>query len=384
MDIITELEHIVALPSWCVADSPDVEVGVATYLTKRIQAELSWLHIDHERIGGNRFNIFAADDAPLQLLFVGHLDTLPPGTGWTRRSIGERDGDRFYGCGAFDVKGGIIALLTALAASGPTRGVGVLLYCDGLGEFRGMRAFIAQSNNRLHPDLVVAVEPTNLCIGHGCRGVCEFRVVVRGRGGHAASREGAVRSAFTAFVRGVEQLREFAKHHTDQQYGHLTFNVAAVRCGQSIEATHDDCKLLGDAGNIVPDYAEGVIEVRTLPNVDVDTCIEAFRRGVEESECKLESAVKRFDFPGFATDPARLQRVVDAITAGLGKVEFSKFEDFGYSDIQLVSAQWGVPCAMFGPKGGNIHAADEYVDLPSLAVVTKTFELILAPHRISA
>src|SRR5690348_1891049 len=52
-----------------------------------------------------------------RLVFNGHLDTYPLGdpAGWTFRPTGEATGDRVYGRGASDMKGGIAASIVALA-----------------------------------------------------------------------------------------------------------------------------------------------------------------------------------------------------------------------------------------------------------------------------
>src|SRR6185312_17393515 len=52
-----------------------------------------------------------------RLVFNGHLDTYPLGdpASWTFRPTGEATGDRLYGRGASDMKGGIAASIVALA-----------------------------------------------------------------------------------------------------------------------------------------------------------------------------------------------------------------------------------------------------------------------------
>lgn len=381
MDAIATLERLVAIPSWKSPDNPDVEAGASAYLTELIQRELPWLHIDDQIVEGNRFNIFATDGAPTELLFVGHLDTKLPGEEWTRRPTGERDNGRFYGCGAVDPKGGVAALLAALASVGETRSVGVLLYCDEVYDCRGMRAFLAQSGHRIHPSFIIAMQPTSLRIWNGCRGVGEFRPIVRGKSAFSATAVNG-QSALAAFIGGIHALEAFIDAHADPAFGRIRCNVAALRAGQS-RGRHDGREVLSEERNIVPDYAEGVIEVRTFPGVGVDACIAEFERGVVAAGGRLEAAMKQFDFRGYSVPLEQLAPFAEAITAVLGQsAELAACEAHGYSDVQLLHHQFGVPCAMFGPVGGNYHAADEYVDLESIGKVQAVLERFLQPYRI--
>lgn len=382
MDLLPVLERLVTIPSWRSSDNPDVEAGVSEYLTELIQRELPWLHIDHQVVEGNRFNIFATDGAPVQFLFVGHLDTKPPGAEWTRRSTGERVGNRYYGRGTVDPKGGVAALLAALAAVGETRGVGLLLYCDEVYDCHGMRTFLAEVRDRVRPVFTIAIQPTKLRVWNGCRGVGEFRPIVRGKPGFAATPTSGGRSALTAFVGGMRALDALLEANANPAFGRMSVNVAALRCGQS-RGRHDGREVLGEDRNIIPDYAEGVIEVRTSPGVDLDACITAFEQGVIAAGGRLEVAMKRFDFRGYHVPPEQLRPLTDAIAAVLGRpAEFEALEAHGYSDAQLLHDQLEVPTAMFGPTGGNYHAADEYVELESLGKVQTILERVLQPYRV--
>lgn len=380
MDILATLEHFVAIPSWRTPDNPDVEAGVSQFASEVIQREIPWLHVTQQHVDGNRFNVFATDGSPLQILFVGHLDSVPPGAGWETRPTGERVGDRYYGRSSYDVKGGVVALLAALRAVGPTRGIGVLLYCDEEYEFHGMRRFLALERDRAQPALVVALEPTDLRLRTGCRGVCEFRPVVRGKCGHAARPWTGV-SALKAFLHGVKALDDFAERHAHSEFGRMTRNIAALRCGQ-YRGLDGDRPLLAEDSNIIPDYASGVVEVRTLPDMDADQCITAFEQGVRAAGGRLEVAVKRLDFRGFQTPRERVAPFTEAVAAVLGKVEYEEIGRSGYSDIQLLATQFGVPCAIIGPRGGNMHAPDEYVEISSITQLQRVFERALQPHRV--
>jgi acetylornithine deacetylase len=43
------------------------------------------------------------------------------------------------------------------------------------------------------------------------------------------------------------------------------------------------------------------------------------------------------------------------------------------TDIRHYNLYYGIPATNYGPRGGNIHSADEWVDLPSLKACTKVY-----------
>ena len=43
----------------------------------------------------------------------------------------------------------------------------------------------------------------------------------------------------------------------------------------------------------------------------------------------------------------------------------------------FVFHQFGIPAVLWGPRGGNTHAADEYVELDSVVAATKVLLLFV-------
>jgi acetylornithine deacetylase len=43
----------------------------------------------------------------------------------------------------------------------------------------------------------------------------------------------------------------------------------------------------------------------------------------------------------------------------------------GFGDMNLFSEEAGMPTVMIGPRGGNFHQADEWVDIPSIAATSR-------------
>jgi succinyl-diaminopimelate desuccinylase len=97
------------------------------------------------------------------LLLNGHADTVIEGPGWTRDPHGaECDGDRIYGLGASDMKGGVAAIVCATvavaAAGGP--GAGSLVLAVTADEDAGMRWGVPwlAAHGRLDADAAIVAE----------------------------------------------------------------------------------------------------------------------------------------------------------------------------------------------------------------------------------
>ncbi len=122
----------------------------------------------------------------------GHMDTVnlsPPG--WTRNPSGELEGDRFYGLGSADMKGGLAALMGAFVELGnlPRRERPNVIFTavsDEEGYSRGAWELI-RSGKLDKADLVLVAEPTNESLMLGARGgrfVVQVEVI--GKKAHAA------------------------------------------------------------------------------------------------------------------------------------------------------------------------------------------------------
>ena len=145
-----------------------------------------------------RWNIVASHDAgrPGECVhFNSHHDVVEIGHGWSRDPFGaELDGDRIYGRGACDMKGGLAASIVAAEAF-------VALYPDHPGRIEisatadeesggfGGVAYLAERGwfSKPRVDHVIIPEPLNVdrvCIGH--RGVWWAEIETKGRIAHGS------------------------------------------------------------------------------------------------------------------------------------------------------------------------------------------------------
>lgn len=125
--------------------------------------------------------------------FNGHHDVVTVGQGWTRDPFGATiEGDRIYGRGACDMKGGLAAAIIAaeafIAARPDHAGrIEVSATADEETGGYGGVAWLAERGHFAHVDHVIIPEPLNkdrICLGH--RGVWWAEIETKGRIAHGS------------------------------------------------------------------------------------------------------------------------------------------------------------------------------------------------------
>lgn len=124
------------------------------------------------------------------ILLVGHMDTVPEGTGWSVPPFsGEIREGFLYGRGAVDMKSAIAAQIAGAYQAAPEiQGTLYLVYVPHEETAEGL-ALGRVLDGIERPDLVVLGEPTDLRLGIGHRGRAVIRLVARGKSAHASMPE---------------------------------------------------------------------------------------------------------------------------------------------------------------------------------------------------
>jgi acetylornithine deacetylase/succinyl-diaminopimelate desuccinylase-like protein len=163
----------------------------------------------------------AAESGPTVLLYA-HYDVQPPGddTRWDSPpfALTERDG-RWYGRGAADCKGNLLAHLTALRAVGDAPSVGIKVIVEGSEEqgTGGLERFVEQHPDVLAADTIVICDSGNVAVGvptmtTALRGMVSavVRVTTGTSGMHSGTFGGATPDALLALVAMLATLHNEA------------------------------------------------------------------------------------------------------------------------------------------------------------------------------
>lgn len=288
-----------------------------------------------------------------RLLLIGHMDTVfEPGTVAARPF--RVDGDQARGPGVSDMKGGLIAGLTAmdaLRAAGAQPAVTFVANPDEeIGSpFSGpfIRAMTAEHDAAL----VLECARANGDIVSARKGIADLDVNISGRAAHAGVEPEKGRSAILAAARMVEAL-----HALNGRWPSVTCNVGVIDGGTRPNVVPESCRLKVDLRAATAaefDEAEqalrGVVAATHVPDTAADLTVTASHPPMEKSPAS-----------------GRLVDLAQAIAAELGFTVRDALTG-GASDANTTAAA-GLPTLDgLGPVGGDDHAPGEWLDMTSVA-----------------
>jgi succinyl-diaminopimelate desuccinylase len=288
------------------------------------------------------------NDVPL-VVFHGHLDVVP---GRLEQFTPEVDGDRLVGRGAYDMKGGLAAMLCAVGdlADDPSARIRMVIVPDEeVGDLDERSTDKLVADGKLNCDFAITGEPTELHVGVEAKGVMLMDVEVAGRSAHGSTPWLGQNAA----LRGIDVFRAiesmpFARASSE------TFDRPSINLGK-ISA--------GDAPNRVPESCLMTVDVRYLPGQDP----EAIKADVAALEgVTLLRAFERPPAWVSKSDPF-VVALCESAARAVGGEALSVGRD-GASDA-IAFLQAGIPAVEFGPVGGGHHGPEEWVSIESLAAM---------------
>jgi glutamate carboxypeptidase len=288
------------------------------------------------------------------VLLIGHTDTVfEPGT------VAERpfrtDGDRAFGPGVSDMKGGLLSgffAVETLQDLGFDRFGRITYVCNPDEEIGSpwSRDFIRAEAARADVAFVLEGARENGDIVSSRKGVSDFRVEIVGRAAHAGVEPEKGRSAVLEAAH-----KTVALHALNGRWPDVTVNVGVVHGGTRTNVVPERCTIEIDVRSPLEEtlvQAERAVEEiagsHTVPDVTVTVTGGAWHRPMEKRE-----------------GGARLAELATRIAGELG-FELKDAATGGASDANTTSAA-GVPTLDgLGPIGGDDHGPREWIDLTSV------------------
>jgi glutamate carboxypeptidase len=319
-----------------------------------------------EQEHGDHLHLTVRPDAPLQLLFTGHMDTVFAADHPFQSLTWLEDGV-LGGPGVADMKGGIAVMLAALtAANALDFGYEVIINSDEEVGSPSSAALIARAaTGKL---AAFTYEPSALPDGTlaGARaGSGNFSIIVTGKSAHAGRNPDDGRNALVAAADLAVRLK------------------AASGNGFSCNPARIDG---GGPNNVVPDHA--VLRVNFRPKTPSDEVAARALIDMLTTEIASSHDVTIHVHGGFGRPPKpmdakaeKLFTLVKDCGADLGQIIGWK-DTGGVCDGNNIAA-CGVPVVdTMGVRGGSIHSSDEYLITASL--VERAALSALAISRIVA
>lgn len=374
MDVIALTKKLVSIPSF-VQGPVHNEEKLGRFLFNFLK-QFNFLRVKKQKVEGRRFNVIAETKGKPRILFAVHMDTVEPKQGWTKPLFGGKiTGDKLYGLGAFDTKGGMAALLAALKDIKIVSGATFLFYCDEEYDFKGMRTFLKEVKKPPYK-LALVIEPSELKIWNAHRGLIEIAFSINGKSGHAANPHSG-RSANTALINVLKRLEDSFKRFHHPFLGYSSLNIAYMR-GGLYRGDKNGEVILGKQGNNIPDYAEAIIDIRSISKEINAEKIQAFLiKEFKKESVVCDSFKIRHNFGSLYTSPQALKPVANALQKSNVPVKFLNPIAKGYGDGQLIQEKWKIPVAYLGPAGGGAHSVDEFVSMRSLRTLKLIYKNLL-------
>ncbi len=299
------------------------------------------------------------------LLLTGHTDTV--GIENMDEALDARISEgKLYGRGAYDMKGGLAAILGAAAALRDIELAGDLwlgFVTDEEYASVGTDALV----RLIHPDAAILTEPTNdeVVIAH--KGFAWLTLTTQGRAVHGSLYDSGVDAIahMGRLLRTLEQL----EHEDLPQRDHPLLGRASVHASM----------IMGGLGlSTYPDHCHLEIEHRLLPDEtgeDALTLWENIIGQLNNDDPDFNASVSvDFNRPGYeiAAD-APIVQTLDAAYRQVVGTKPSHAGMYAWLDSAILGRA-GIPTVIYGPTGEGAHAAVEYVELDSVfrcaAVIT--------------
>ncbi len=328
------------------------------------------------------------------LMLNGHIDIDPLAMGWKRDPWTPAvEGDKLYGAGAYNMKGGLSSIINAAEAirksKVPLKG-DIVMACV-VGELQGGIGTVHALNSGVKADMAIVAEPNGddaILTVHS--GWLEMAINVLGYSMHIGRREEGV-DAIEKMTKVIHIINNLKLAHTP--YPALP-RLPRVMVGAIIGGRGRDHVLNGP--NFTSDFCTALVDARMVPGQTSDMVVADVRKALDgikaedpqfqyEIECPppakfraLNTVMEAMDMP---TDEYIVQAVARNYESLTGKppatIGLKLPNSYSGNDTTHL---WkaGIPCVLYGPAGnlfGEEDEPDAYVRISHMETCAKVTAL---------
>jgi glutamate carboxypeptidase len=354
----TEDDILARLTRWAACESPTFDAAAVNRMMDLAARDLALLGARVDRIPGRmglgdcvrgRFPHPAGDGAP-GICVMAHLDTVHP-VGTLAKLPIRREGNRYYGPGILDMKGGAVIGLEAmrliLAAGMATKlPVSFLFTSDEEIGSPSTRDIIEAEAARNRYVLVPEPARPDGGVVTGRYAIARFNLRTTGRPSHAGARLAEGRSAIREMAKQIIAIEEMT---TDD----CTFSVGVIHGGQWVNCVSTTCE------------AEALSMAKRQEDLDAGVArMLALRSGANDVVLEVTRGVTRpvweADAKGMALF-AHARRIANSIG-----YDITPQSSGGGSDGNFTGAMGVTTLDGLGVQGAMAHTLEEHVLVDSL------------------
>lgn len=306
-------------------------------------------------------------DAPIQIVFTGHYDTVfPPNSGFD--DVRDLGSGRLNGPGLADMKGGLVVMTEALRSlelhpDAQKIGYGIVITPDEEIGNPVSAPYLAEAAQGAH--IGMTYEPALETGGFAGerKGSGNFSLVVKGISAHAGRAHADGRSAIRAaakFVVGLEAL--------NGAFDGVTFNTGKIEGGGPNNQVPDNAVVrfnIRVPDQNATDWAQSKLDELVESTIQQDG-IEAHLHGGFYRPPKPFNAAQKKLFEDVRETGRALNLELDWVSTG-GVCEGNNIFAAGVPNIDTL-----------GVRGGRIHSRDEFVETDSFVERASLSALILS------
>ncbi|KAK7426281.1 hypothetical protein QQZ08_007181 [Neonectria magnoliae] len=333
------------------------ETAIARYITAWLEhrdIETRWIEPTKGR--PSVVGVVRGSGGGKTLLLNGHIDTVS-GCDLSGTIV---DG-KLYGRGAADMKGGVAAVMIALANAKKLGLRGDVIFTGVADEENGSIGTQDVLEAGWRADAAIVTEPTDLSIIHAHKGFVWLDVTIFGEAAHGSRADLGV-DAVTKAGYFLVELDRHAQSLLDgpaDSTGPGTIHASIIKGGEELSSYPARCTISLERRTMAGETPE-MIEKEVRDILD-----KLSREHKFKADVKVTFSRSPFKLP---LDDPFTTLVSKMVGEALGKVNVIGAPY--WTDCALL-AEKDIPCLLWGPKGEGLHADKEWVEVESVNQVAE-------------